>query len=399
MAYELLIRGGIIIESASGQQIASDIAVSSGRIAAIAPDLPVAEAAQVVDASGQYVTPGLVDLHTHCYWGATYWGIEADPVAARTGVTTWVDAGSAGAYSFPGFRRYAVEASRTHMFAFLHISSIGLIARTYESSNLDYCDVELAATIIEANRDVILGIKVRMDRDSTRGTGMEPLRRARQLADRTKLPLMVHIGIGPPLLADIVELLRPGDILTHCCTGQTNRLIDEQRHVHPYIRRAWEQGVILDLGHGTGSFSYAVAEAMLAAGIPPDVLSSDIHQLAVLGPMYDLPTTLSKFLNLGMSLPNVIARATVRPAAVIGRADLGTLQVGAPADIALFYLEEGDYTFYDITLEPRHGTVRLVNTATYISGLLVPRAPDRPPHPWVATDFPAEQRPVLQRVL
>src|SRR5436309_5493518 len=265
MKYDLLIRGGEVVDPAGELRGPHDVGVAGGAIAAVAPTLPADEAACIVDARGQYVTPGLVDLHTHCYWGATYWGIEADPVAARTGVTTWVDAGSAGAYSFPGFRRYAVEASRTHLFAFLHISSIGLIARTYESSNLDYCDVELAATIIEANRDVILGIKVRMDRDSTRGTGMEPLRRARQLADRTKLPLMVHIGIGPPLLAEIVELLRPGDILTHCCTGQTNRRIDEQGHVHPYIRRAREQGVILDLGHGTGSFSYAVAEAMLAA--------------------------------------------------------------------------------------------------------------------------------------
>jgi dihydroorotase len=225
------------------------------------------------------------------------------------------------------------------------------------------------------------------------------MHRARQLADRVKLPLMVHIGIAPPTLTEIVDLMRPGDILTHCCTGQTNRLIDEQGHVHPYIHRAHEQGVILDLGHGTGSFSYASVEAMLAQGIPPDVLSSDIHQLAVLGPMYDLPTTLSKFLNLGMSLPEVIARATVRPAAVIGRPDLGTLRVGAPADIALFRLEEGDYTFYDIALEPRHATVRLVNTATYIGGSLVPHAPERPPHPWVATDFPAEQRPLLKGVL
>src|SRR5947209_2707662 len=399
MAYELLIRGGIIIESASGQQLASDIAVSSGRIAAIAPDLSGALAAQVVDARDQYVTPGLVDLHTHCYWGATYWGIEADPVAARTGVTTWVDAGSAGAYSFPGFRRYVVEASRTRLFAFLHISSIGLIARTYESSNLDYCDVELATTILEANRDVIVGIKVRMDRDNTRGTGLEPMRRARKLADRTKLPLMVHIGIAPPQISEIVELLRPGDILTHCCTGQTNRLVDEQGQLHPYISRAHEQGVILDLGHGTGSFSYTSAEAMLAQGLPPDVLSSDIHQLAVLGPMYDLPTTLSKFLNLGMSLPDVIARATVRPAAVIGRPDLGTLQVGAPADIALFRVEEGNYTFYDTAMEPHHGPVRLVNMATYIGGLLIPHAPERPPHPWVITDFPVEQRSVLQGVL
>lgn len=395
MPYDLLIRGGVIIDPASGLQSISDLAISSGRIAAIAHDLPATDAALVVDAHGQYVTPGLIDMHTHCYWGATYWGIEADPVAARTGVTTWVDAGSAGAYSFPGFRRYAVEANRARLFAFLHISAIGLIARTYESSNLDYCDIDVATTVVDANRDVIIGIKVRMDRDSTRGTGLEPLRRARQLAERTQLPLMVHIAIAPPLLNEIVALLRPGDILTHCCTGQTNRLIDEQGHVHSYIHQAREQGVILDLGHGTGSFRYTSLEAMQAENILPDVLSSDIHQQSVLGPMYDLPITLSKFLNSGMSLPDVIARATIRPAAAIGRPELGTLRVGAPADVAIFHLEAGDFTFYDSVMEPRRGTQRLVNTATYIAGQLVPRAPERPPHSWVTADFPAEQRSLL----
>jgi len=397
MPYDLLIREGVVIDPASGLHCIADLAISSGRIVAIARGLPT-DAALVVDAHGQYVTPGLIDMHTHCYWGATYWGIEPDPVAARTGVTTWVDAGSAGAYSFPGFRRYAVEANQTRLFAFLHISAIGLIARTYESSNLDYCDIDLAATVVDANRDVIIGIKVRMDRDSTRGTGIEPLRRARQLAERTQLPLMVHIGIAPPQLKEIVSLLRPGDILTHCCTGQTNRLIDEQGHVYPYIQQAREQGIILDLGHGTGSFRYTSLEAMQAENIWPDVLSSDIHQQSVLGPMYDLPTTLSKFLNLGMSLPDVIARATVRPATVIGRPDLGTLCVGAPADIAIFHMEIGDFTFYDTMMEPRHGKQRLVNTATYVAGQLVPRAPERPSHPWVTADFPAEQRSLLPGV-
>jgi dihydroorotase len=395
MKYDLLIRGGEVVDPSGDLRGQHDVAVAGGAIAAVAPKLTAEEAACVDDARGQYVTPGLVDLHTHCYWGATYWGIEADPVAARSGVTTWLDAGSAGAYSFAGFRRYAVEASRARLFAFLNIASIGLIARTYELSNLDYCDVGLGAAIVEANRDVILGIKARIDRDTTRGTGLEPLRRARELADRVGLPLMVHIGKAPPPIKDIAGLLRPGDVLTHCCTGHDNRLVDEQGHVHPFIRELWGQGLILDLGHGTGSFSYASAEAMLADGMPPDVISSDIHQLSVLGPMYDLPTTLSKFLNLGMSLPDVIARATARPAASIGRPDLGTLRVGAPADLALFRLEEGSYTFHDVFMQPRRGKVQLRNTATYVGGTLLPPAPERPPAPWVALDFPAAQRPYL----
>ena len=390
--YDLIIHGGEVIDPAADRYGRHDVAVREGRIAAIAPDLPAADAARVVDAHGQYVTPGLIDLHTHCYWGATYWGIDADPVAARTGVTTWVDAGSAGAYSFPGFRRYAVEGSRARILAFLNIATIGLIARTYELGTLDYCDVDLGATIVEANRDVIVGIKARIDRDTTRGTGLEPLRRARQLADRVALPLMVHIGQAPPPLREIAALLRPGDILTHCCTGHENRLVDADGAVHPYIRRLWEQGVVLDLGLGTGSFSYASAEAMLDAGMPPDVISSDIHQLSVLGPMYDLPSTLSKYLNLGLSLREVVARATTRPAAAISRPELGRLAVGAPADIALFRLEKGDYTFRDVAMRERHGAVWLVNTATYRGGALMPRGAAPPPAPWVVTDFPAAQR-------
>lgn len=392
MSFDLLIQGGEVIDPANGRHEIADVAVAGGVVAAVAPHLPREQAAQVVDASGLIVTPGLIDLHTHCYWGATYWGVEADPVAARTGVTTWLDVGSSGAYNFPGFRRYAAEASKARVLALLNISTIGLVARTYELSNLDYCDEEVGALIVEQNRDLIMGIKARIDRDTTRGAGLEPLYRARRLADRVGLPLMVHIGLAPPMLADIAKVLRPGDILTHCCTGQANRVINEEGAVHPFIRSLWEQGLILDLGHGTGSFSYTSAEAMLAAGMPPDVISSDIHQLAIMGPMYDLPTTLSKFLNLGMSLDDVIARATVRPAAAMGRPDLGSLKVGAPADLALFRLEEGDYTFHDVQMQARSGRTRLVNTATYVRGALLPRLPERPAAPWVEYDLPPAQR-------
>jgi dihydroorotase len=383
MAYDLLIRGGELLDPADGRQGRYDVAVADGRIAAVAPDLASADAARTVDAHGLTVTPGLIDLHTHCYWGVTYWGIEADPLAARTGVTTWLDAGSAGAYSFPGFRRYVAEGSRARILALLNIAAIGLVARTYELSNLELCDPDLGALIVEANRDLIAGIKARIDRFTTRGTGIEPLRRARALADRVGLPLMVHIGTAPPALAEIAAYLHPGDVLTHCCTGQDNRLIDAQGGVPPCIRDLQGQGVILDVGHGAGSFSFASAEALLAEGIVPDVISSDIHQESVLGPMFDLPTTLSKFLSLGLALPEVIARATARPAAVLGRPDLGTLRVGAAADIALFRLEEGDHAFYDVHGQPRRGTMRLVNTATFRAGELLPHLPEREPAPWI----------------
>jgi dihydroorotase len=349
-------------------------------------------AREVIDAAGAIVTPGLIDLHTHVYWGATYWGIEADPVAARTGVTTWLDVGSSGSYSWPAFRRFLIEPSKARIFALLNLSSIGLIAPTWEFANLDYCDLDLAATIVDANRDLILGIKARIDQNTTRGVGIRPLELGRELADRVGLPLMVHIGYGPPTLAEVSPLLRPGDILTHCFTGGDMRIVDEAGAPDPAIMDLREKGLILDIGHGTGSFSYDTAEAMLAAGVMPDVISSDIHQMAIQGPMFDLPTTLSKFLNLGLSLPQVIERATSRPAAAMRRPDLGSLKPGGVADVAIFRIEEGDYVFRDVQMNPRRGSKRLINTLTMVGGEVLPRVDERPLHPWAG--IPEWQRGV-----
>lgn len=380
--YDLLVSGGHVIDPASGLDGPADVAIADGRIALVAPSIGREQARELLDASGLIVTPGLVDLHTHIYWGATYWGIEADPVAARTGVTTWLDAGSAGAYSFPGFREFIQRGSKARIFALLNLSAIGLVAPTWEFANLDYCDVELAARTVEENRDIILGIKARIDSNTTRGVGIRPLELARQLADGVRLPLMVHIGSGPPPLEAIAALLRPGDILTHCFTAGTHRPLTDDGRLSPLLRELQARGVILDIGHGAGSFSYRVAETALEAGVLPDVISSDIHQLSVQGPMFDLPTTLSKFLALGMELPAVIDRATRRPAAVMGRPELGTLRAGAPADIAIFRLEEGTFAFHDVTMEARPGARRLVCVHTLVGGAVLPRAPERPPAIW-----------------
>ena len=391
--FDTIIAGGEVLDPGAGIRGRLDVGIAGGRVAAIEPALDPAGAGRVIDAAGQLVTPGLVDLHTHVYWGVTYWGIEPDPVAARSGVTTWLDVGSAGAYSFPGFRRYVAEASRARVYSLLNLSSIGLIAESFELANLDYCDVDLAAQLVEPNRDLILGIKARIDRNTTRGTGIRPLELARELADRVGLPLMVHIGNGPPTIDEVAALLRPGDILTHCFTGGDMRIIRDAPdlgRVHEQIAALHERGLILDIGHGTGSFSFTVTEAALARGLLPDVISSDIHQLSVQGPMFDLPTTLSKFLGLGLSLPEVIERATSRPAAAMGRPDLGTLRPGSPADLALFRVEEGEYTFYDVRMEPRRGTRRLVNTLTLVGGEELPRVPEPERQPWAV--LPEHQR-------
>jgi dihydroorotase len=392
--FDLLISGGTVIDPGGGHEGRLDVAITADRIAAVERDIPRTAARRVIDATGKYVTPGLVDLHTHCYWGATYWGIEADPVAASTGVTTWLDVGSSGGYNFPAFRRFLIEPSQVRIYALLNISCIGLTAPTYELSNPDYLDVELAAGIAEANRDIIRGIKARIDRNTTRGVGIEGLRRAREAADRLGAPLMVHIGSGPPPLEAIFSLLKPGDILTHCFTGGNHRIINPDGKVKDFVKRLWDQGLILDIGHGTGSFSFEVAEAMLAQGLLPDVISTDIHQMSIQGPMFDMPTTLSKFLNLGMSLTEVIERATVRPARAIGLTDLGTLTPGKPADVAVFELQEGEFTFYDVFVQPRRGTKRLVNVVTICRGKVLERVPPRPLQPWAA--LPKHQKQFQQ---
>jgi dihydroorotase len=392
MRYDPLIGGGEVVDPGAGLQGALDVGIRDGRIAEVGEGLDRSAAREVIDAAGAIVTPGLVDLHTHVYWGATYWGIEADPVAARTGVTTWLDVGSSGSYSWPAFRRFLIEPSKARIFALLNLSSIGLIAPTWEFANLDYCDLDLAATIVDANRDLILGIKARIDQHTTRGVGIRPLELGRELADRVELPLMVHIAYGPPTLAEVAPLLRPGDILTHCFTGGDMRIVDEAGTPDPAIMNLREKGLILDIGHGTGSFSYETAEAMLAAGVMPDVISSDIHQMAIQGPMFDLPTTLSKFLNLGLSLAEVIERATSRPAAAMRRPELGSLKPGSAADVAVFQIEEGDYVFRDVHMNPRQGSKRLVNTLTMVGGEVLQRVEERPLHPW--SGIPEWQRGV-----
>lgn len=385
MRFDLLIKNGRLIDPASGRDGPFDIAVRRGRIAAVEPSILESAAAAVVDASGLLVVPGLVDLHTHVYHGATYWGIEPDPVAARTGVTTWLDVGSAGAWNVIGLRDFVARKSQARIYAYLNISGIGLTAPTWESANLGYLDVPLATKLAEANRDFVIGIKTRIDMNTVGGNGIEPLRRARTVADDVGMPLMVHIGKGPPTIQEVLTYLKPGDILTHCCTGHNMRLIDADGRPLEAARRAQDAGVILDIGHGAGSFDFETAEAMLSHGMRPDVISSDIHQLSVRGPMFDLPTTLSKFLTLGMGLPDVIAAATSRPAAAMGLSgQVGSLAIGANADIALFRLEQGSFSFDDVFSHTRTGAQRLVCQATYLGGRLMARMTEPPPAPWIA---------------
>lgn len=396
MQFDVLIKGGQVVDPGSGKQGRLDVAIKRNRIAAVDAGIPAESAVRVIDAAGQYVTPGLVDLHTHVYHNVTYWGIQADPVAARSGVTTWLDVGSAGAFNVQGFREFIAKPAVARLYALLNISTIGLTASSWELANLNYCDVDLCVKLTNLNRDLILGVKVRIDHNTTSGTGVEPLRRGRQAAEQLELPMMVHIGYGPPTVQEVLPFLRPGDILTHCFTGGDMRIIDNAGKLLDDAKRVWDAGVVMDVGHGGGSFSFDTAEKLIEQGYKPDVISSDIHQHSVNGPLFDLPTCLSKFLALGMSFEDVIRAATVRPAQVMGlEGEVGTLKVGALADVALFTLEKGEFPLYDVHMEKRTGSELMRNTLTLVNGRELPRIPDGPMAPWM--ELSDRQQEILER--
>ena len=399
MRFDLLIRGGEVIDPGGGREGKLDVAVTGGLIAALDSDIPADAAVRVIDAAGQYVTAGLVDLHTHVFRKVTYWGIDPDPVASRSGVTTWNDAGSAGALTLPGLREFVVEPARVRITAFLNISNIGLVGADHECANLAYLDVDLFRRLADRNRDLVHGVKVRMGTPTVGENGLEPLRRARRAAEECDLPLMVHIAFGPPAVDDVLPLLRPGDILTHCFTGLTMKIVDDAGRLHDSAKRAWDSGVIMDVGHGTGSFSFETAEALMAAGRSPDVVSTDLHQLSAHGPAYDLPTCMSKLLHLGMATRDVVRAVTSRPAEILGiEQEVGTLRPGSAADIALFRLHEGRFPLYDIAGEMREARELLVNTLTIVGGRPLEPLPPDPPAPWVEEPiWPAAQQPFTQR--
>jgi len=383
MHFDLLIKSGEVIDPGAGYAGQMDVAITRNRIAAVESEIPAA-ADQVIDARGQYVTPGLIDLHTHVYHGGTFWGIHPDPIAARTGVTTWVDAGSAGAFNMMGFREQVIRHSAVRVYALINISAIGLIAAGGELRNLEFCEVDLCRGLIDLHPELIVGVKARIDQSTVGDHGIEPLRRARRVAEQCDRPLMVHIGSAPPTIEQVLGLMRPGDILTHCATGQTMRIVDAAGKLLDAAERAWDSGIVMDVGHGVGSFAFATIEPLVRANRHPDVISSDIHQRSIHGPMFDLPTCMSKFLALGMSLPEVVRATTTRPAEILGlQNQIGTLRPGALADVALFRMQHGAFPFYDVTMEMREGKDLLRNTLTILDGRLLQRLPEDAPAPWI----------------
>lgn len=371
MTYDLALKNGRIIDPASRVDRVADIAFANGKVAAIGENIGGAQDTR--DVAGLIVAPGLIDLHTHVYWGGTSLGIDADDFCRRNGVTTSVDTGSAGPGNFAGFRKHVIEKSSARILAYLHISFAGIFGFSRNVMVGEGQDMRLlapldCATVADANRDVIVGIKVRIGRNAGGDSGIAPLEVALQVADEIGMPVMCHIDFPPPNYADTVAALRPGDVLTHAFRPFPNAPLSAQGKILPQVLDARERGVLFDIGHGMGSFAFKTGRAMLANGFKPDTISSDVHALSINGPAFDQTTTMSKFLCLGMSLTEVIAASTVNAAKALRRPELGALSPGSVGDATLLTVEDGRFDYVDLVGETLVGEKRIVSKGVVMGG-------------------------------
>jgi len=350
-AFDLLLTGGTVLNPATGLNEKLDVGVTGDRIAAIQADLPRAGARRVIDVAGCYVTPGLIDFHVHSYWGVNPYGCDLDSLCLATGVTTAVDAGSAGPVNFLGFRKLVYERSRTRMLGFVALAQHGVLNTPGELLNLGFADSDGAAEIVGDNRDIGMGIKVRLHKKAIGENSREALRLAIKAGEATRTPIMVHVGDTAIGMDEIAETLRPGDIVTHCYTPQRPSIIDDSGKLLPQVRKAKERGVIFDVGHAGGHFDFNLVERAMGDGLLPDIISSDLHgRLAQpgFGIVGDLPTVLTKFLPLGLSFDQIIADCTANAARTIGWQDrIGSLEVSREADIAVLQILDDPVTLRD----------------------------------------------------
>jgi len=376
MQCDILIRGGEVVDPSQDLRGVRDVAIADGRILAVEESLDRAEATHTVDARGLLVVPGLIDLHVHVYPHHMPLGLEADPLCPAGGVTTMLDAGSAGSRNFAGFRRDVIDRIDTQVFGLVNLASTGLIAADLgELVDRRHADPAGVLRTIDENPGVAVGVKIRAGKHiiGEGEQGWENFREAVLAARESGTWLMVHIGESPMTIPEMLEHLEPGDCITHCFKGGSTRILDDDDSVFSAVRDASEAGVIFDVGHGYGSFNWETCQASLDGGLEPTTISTDLHEKNLHGPVYDMPTTMSKFLHLGVPLERVVAMSTTRPAAVLGQADqLGTLRVGTVADVAVLERHVGRFKLTDSYRQDRVGEELLVASTTVRRGELVP---------------------------
>jgi dihydroorotase len=373
--YDLLLKGGHVIDPKNKIAGVRDVAIRNGLVAAVAPEIPAAQARKVISVAGMYVIPGLIDLHAHVFSGTNgnmlaggHASIFPDNFALRTGVTTVVDAGSSGRHNFADFKTNVVDRARTRVLVFLNIGGKGMTGDAAEQNVADM-DAKAAAALAMANRDTIVGIKVA----HYRGPDWTPVERGVEAGTLANIPVMIDFGeFRPerPFQELVLKKLRPGDIYTHAFYAPVP-MLDDQGKLLPYLFEARKRGVLFDVGHGGAAFEFRQGAPAVKQGFPPDAISTDVHSGSLNAGMKDQLNVMSKFLNMGMSLDDVILRSTWNPARIIHREQIGHLTVGSIADVAVLRIEKGKFAFVDSWGARLDGTQRLIGELTVASGKVV----------------------------
>ena len=362
--YDLLLKGGTLLDPGQGIHDRRDVAFRNGLVAAVADRIDPAQADRVIDLAGKLLTPGLIDLHGHFYHGGTGSAVPADRHCLSAGATTGVDAGSAGFLNYGAMRDYVFPAHRTRLLAFLHIGAVGLAANRILGGGLQdlrIIDADRTAAAIKENTGFLFGVKVRMEHNAVAyWNAAEAMRLARAAADQSGSRLMVHVSGTPIPLPQVLEYMGPGDICTHAFNGNPENMLDKQERIRPEVQAAVDRGVVMDLGHAGVHCDVAVARAAMAQGLAPHTLSTDLH----IGPpgrtVYGMNDLISKFHAMGMPLAEAIAASTSRPAQVLGlQEELGSLTPGLAGDAAVFDLREGRFVWHDMARHNVEGQVRL----------------------------------------
>ena len=382
---DLLLKGGEVLDPSQGVRDKLDVAVTDGAISQVAPNISAREARRVINVQGKLVVPGLIDLHCHVYDGVNQTGVNPDLAGVLSGVTTLVDAGSAGCYSFGGFPKFVVPQNKSRIICMLHISRVGLNYQP-DLSRREDIDLEETIRVIKANKPLIQGVKIRAVGPGVPVMGVEMVKLAKQAATEGGVRLMVHIGDrvagdGPTITHELLPLLEPGDIITHLFSGNPGRILDQHGKVLPELLEAQERGVFLDTAHGRQNFSFDVARAALDQGVRPQSISTDLTIPGRLNTVHSMTEMLSRFLALGFSLEDVIRMATTSPASALGMdGSLGSLAVGREADITVLEEHTGNWLFHDTEGNDLRGDKALEPVVTVRAGEVF--SPDWGPHPW-----------------
>ena len=363
----VLVKGGNVIDPVQGLNGIFDVSLRDGKVAEVGPSIKDNSSEEVFDASGLIVVPGLIDLHAHAFWGGSTYGIDPDVSSLSKGVTTVLDAGSAGAWNFPSFRSHIINKNRTSIYALLNISTTGMVfSNDGELRDLRWLDLNYTVQEGLANKDCILGIKARLGRVQSGKNDKEALKISIEAAESIGGFVMIHIGNSNTPITQLIDMLRPGDVVTHSFHGFGDGTLDSTIDVIQCMKEAQSRGIVIDVGHGSGGFSFAAAERALSEGLLPTTISSDLHIKNVTGPVFDLVTTMSKFIHLGMSVNEVIPRCTQFSAQTMGLSNIGNLRVGSNGDLTVLRLEDGQFTLRD-----RLSTATSIGPNTWEPGMTV----------------------------